>query len=128
MGLKDLFKRVMVGAPQGEAVSRASGEPVYISIAGKGSLPTKPAAEEKGKKKFFSFLKKGSKNSKGIYYNVPARVGVSIFDVNRTICETECSLAQLGYVEMLDVALFNKKPSTKVTFYQENGGVKRLEQ
>lgn len=104
-----------------------SGEPVFIAVASAGALPPKAEPNSKKKGKFFSIFKKG-KSADGIYYNVPAREAITIFDVENTLLETECSMGQLGYVETMSPALFNKKPTTKVTFFQETGGVKNLEQ
>ena len=97
-----------------------SGQPVYISIKNTGSLPAKSENAETDKKK--------AKIERGLYYNVPTREVVSIFDLNQTYLTAECSMGQFGYTEILSSLLFDKKLTTKVTFHQENGGVKRLEQ
>lgn len=105
-----------------------SGEPVYIKLEPIGTQPAKQETEAKPKKNFFSFFKKGGASAKGIYYNVPAREKVNIFDLNSTLLQTECYIAQFGSTEVMDAALFNKKPTTRVTFFQQTGGVKNLEQ
>ena len=97
-----------------------SGQPIYISIKNTGSLPQKQDNPEADKKK--------AKMEKGIYYNVPAREAVTVFDLNKTYQQIECSMGQFGYTEILSDVLFDKKITTKVTFYQENGAVKKLEQ
>ncbi len=96
------------------------GSPVYISIKSMGNLPqstTDPDAD-----------KKRAKMDKGIYYNVPAREAVTIYDADYDYCTTEVSMGQFGNVEMLSDALFDKKTTTKVYFFQENGGVQKVEQ
>ena len=97
-----------------------SGQPVYISISNMGNLPTKQENPETDKKKM--------KMEQGIYYNVPAREAVKIFDVDQTLLQAECSMGQFGYTEILSNLLFDKKTTTKVTFHQETGGIKKLEQ
>lgn len=97
-----------------------SGRPVYISIKNTGDLPAKVENAETDKKK--------AKIERGLYYNVPARETVSIFDLNETYLTAEYSMGQFGYTEILSNLLFDKKLTTKVSFYQENGGVRKLEQ
>lgn len=97
-----------------------SGQPVYISVRNTGSLPQRQENPETDKKK--------AKLEKGIYYNVPAREAVSIFDLGKTYQQTECSMGQFGYTEILSDVLFDKKPTTRVTLFQDNGGLKKLEQ
>lgn len=97
-----------------------SGQPIYISIKNTGSLPPKQESPETDKKK--------AKMTQGIYYNVPARESITIFDVNRPLLKAECSMGQFGYTEILSDILFNKKTTTRVTFFQDNGAVKKLEQ
>ena len=97
-----------------------SGQPIYISIKNTGNLPAKQESLETTKKK--------AKLTQGIYYNVPAREAVTIFDVNQTLMQAEYSMGQFGYTEILSNLLFDKKTTTRVTFYQDNGAVKKLEQ
>ncbi|MBQ8969273.1 MAG: DUF4831 family protein [Bacteroidaceae bacterium] len=97
-----------------------SGQPIYISIKNTGNLPQRTESPETDKKK--------AKLERGIYYNVPAREAISIFDINQSYASIECSMGQFGYTEILSNVLFDKKMTTKVLFYQENGGVKKLEQ
>lgn len=98
-----------------------SGQPVYISVKGTGNLPARQESEEANKKK-------AKIMERGIFYNIPAREAISIFDLNKTYLQGECSMGQFGYTEILSDALLDKKVTTKVTFHQENGGVKKLEQ
>ncbi len=105
-----------------------SGYPVYISVKNAGNLPPRTETEEGKKGSFFNNLFKKSGGEKGIVVNVPARESVIVFDVNQTLLQTECTMGQFGYTELLSSVLFDKKQTTKVTFYQENGGVKKVEQ
>lgn len=101
-------------------VDDLSGTPVFISLTPQGALPARqddPSVE-----------KKKAKMEKGIYYNVPVREHVRIYDVRHTYCETEQAMGQFGSVEVLSDMLFNKNVTTSVTFYPETGGVEKLEQ
>ena len=97
-----------------------SGQPIYISIKNAGNLPAKQEDPEAAKKK--------AKLTQGIYYNVPAREKITVFDVNQTLMEAEYNMGQFGYTEILSNILFDKKTTTRVTFFQDNGAVKKLEQ
>lgn len=97
-----------------------SGRPFYLKVQGTESLPQtieNPAID-----------KKKEKMEKGIYYNVPARDIVSIYDDNQTYVKGEYAMGQFGTVEILSDALFNKNVTTKVSFYQTTGGIEKIEQ
>lgn len=95
-----------------------SGEPFYMSIAKMGELP--PRSEEAAVEQ-----KKG-KMLKAVYYNVPARTKLKIYDASQTWAEMEVPMAQFGYTEILSNTLFDKGVDTKVTFHQMNGEIKEI--
>lgn len=95
-----------------------SGSPVYLSLKSMNTLP-QPVEDEKA-------AKKKSKMEEGVYYNVPERVAVSVFDTSKEYCKGEIPMAQFGNVEILSDILFDKKTTTQVTFYSSNGGIKQL--
>ncbi len=97
-----------------------SGAPVYISIQSTGSLPSSTSNADSDKKK--------AKLEKGVRYNVPAREQITIYDADYDYCSVEVSMGQFGNVEILGEALFDKKATTQAYFYQENGGLQKLEQ
>ena len=97
-----------------------AGSPIYISIKNQQRLPQPlPEKEEKGKK-----WKK--KQDEGIHYNVPAPANITIFDNTKSYSSNEISIAQFGYTEMFNNILFDKDATTKVTFFEENGGIERI--
>ncbi len=98
-----------------------SGQPVYISIKGTGNIPQPVPSIEADKKK-------AKIQERGIFYNVPAREAISIFDLNYIYHQSECAMGQFGTTEILSDILFDKKLTTRATFYQDNGGLKKLEQ
>lgn len=95
------------------------GEPVYISIRDLKTVP-EPVYDEKT-------AKKKAKMEMGVFYNVPGRAALTVFDAQKTYCKEEYTMGQFGNVEILSDLLFNKKTATKVTFYQTSGGIKHIE-
>lgn len=96
-----------------------SGHPIYLNIKNKDVIPEPVFDPIVDRKK--------QKMEKGIYYNVPAREAVSLYDDDQTYLEGEFPMGQFGKVEILSDALFNKNVTTKVSFFQNTGGVERIE-
>lgn len=101
------------------ATDDLSGEPIWITVKAQGSLPPIETDAEAAKKK--------SKLEQGLYVNQPRRAQVTIFTATQTLLTAEVPVAQLGTVEVLSDALFNKKLDTKVTLHQHTGSVKQVE-
>ena len=95
-----------------------AGEPVYVSVKRMESLPETVPNEQTAKKK--------EKMEKGVYYNVPARMKLTIADLQKKYVETEMPMGQFGTVEILSNTLFDKKTTTRVTFFQSTGGAKDI--
>lgn len=95
-----------------------SGVPFYMSIGRIGDLP--PRSEDA------TVEQKKGKMQKAVYYNMPARTKVRIFDAGKVWAETEIPMAQLGYTEILSNVLFDKTANTKVSFYQSTGGIRNI--
>ncbi len=93
-----------------------AGNPIYASVKSMETLPTTVPNEQTDKKK--------EKMQRGIYYNVPMRVKVSVFDNQKEYTSLETPMGQFGVVEILSNLLFDKKTTTKVTFFQNTGGIK----
>lgn len=93
-----------------------AGDPVYISVKRTETLPATVVDEQTAKKK--------AKIERGVYYNVPARGKLTVFDSDREYCMLETPMGQFGSVEILSSLLFDKKTTTKVTFFQNTGGTK----
>ena len=93
-----------------------SGEPVYLSIENLETLPA-PVQDE-------ATAKKLAKVEKGVFYNVPARMKATIFTSSQKLAELETPMGQFGCVQLLSNLLFDKKTTTKVTFFQQTGGTK----
>lgn len=95
-----------------------SGAPVYISVKDQHTV-TEPVIDEKKKKV----------KLEGIQYNIPSKAAIRIFDAsNKSLLQGEVSVAQFGNVETLSGALFNKKTTTKVVFYDQTGAIMKIEE
>jgi len=95
-----------------------AGAPIYVSVKRTDTLPKTEVDEDIAKKK--------AKMEKGIYYNVPARTKVTIFNNQQEFYSTELPMGQFGVVEILSNTLFDKQATTKVTFFQTTGGTKDI--
>ncbi len=95
-----------------------AGEPVIVSLKILETIPATVPSEE--------VIKKRAKMEQGVYYNVPARVKISIKYNNQEFVCMETPMAQFGIVEMLSNTLFDKKTTTQVTFFQTTGGTKDI--
>ena len=96
-----------------------SGAPLWISLKLLGNLPAPVENAD--------VQRRQDKMEKGVWMNQPARALVTVSDANTMWAQAEVPMAQFGTVEVLSDALFNKKPETRVTFYQHTGSVKQLE-
>lgn len=94
-----------------------AGAPVYYDFKNLHSVHI-PTPEE-GKKKE---IKK-----EGICYNIPGKAAFKLYTGNKVLYNDELPIAQLGTVEVLSKALFNKNADTKVTFDKATGGIINIE-
>lgn len=93
-----------------------AGEPVYMEVKCTESLPEDMPNEQTAKKK--------EKMDKGVYYNVPRRTMLRVYALDKEYVKAEYPMGQFGKVEILSNLLFDKKTTTKVTFFQTTGGTK----
>lgn len=95
-----------------------SGVPYYMSLKTIGELPPQSLDAQ--------IQVKRGKMLSAVYYNVPAQVQVCIFSPTATFVDMQLPMAQFGYTEVLSGVLFDKKPLTKVSFFQQTGGIKEI--
>lgn len=95
-----------------------AGEPVYVSCRCTDKLPASVQDEQAAKKK--------AKMQQGVYYNEPRRAKLTVFTPQKEFVSVEQPMGQFGNVEILANTLFDKKTTTKVTFFQQTGGVKDI--
>lgn len=92
-----------------------AGEPIYISIKDKHTVPT-PAVTDKKKKEVMD-----------VRYNVPSEVEVKIFNSDKVFASGTYPMGQFGNVEHLGAELFNKKMETQVFLNPVTGGIEKLQ-
>lgn len=92
-----------------------AGEPYYISIKDKHSVPV-PTEKEAAKRKI-----------QGVVYNIPGSAAVTISTMTGVVYDAEMPMGQFGNIDMLNNALFNKGAAPKVTFNPATGALLRLE-
>lgn len=95
-----------------------AGEPIYVSCLCQEKLPEFVLNESTAKKK--------AKLKQGIYYNVPVRARLTVFTSQKEYTSIETAMGQFGTVEILSNTLFDKKNTTRVTFFQQTGGTKEI--
>ena len=91
-----------------------SGEPIYISITDKKTVPL-PTEEEVAKRKIT-----------GVVYNQPSEAVVVMTMAGQEIYRNTMPFAQFGTIDMLMPALFNKGATTKVLFNPATGGIEKI--
>ena len=92
-----------------------AGEPVYVTINKKETLP--PANE----------AAKNEKKLTGIIYNIPEKADVTIYSTTKKFYQKELSFAQFGETEVLVNNLFTKKINTRVIFNPITGGIVKID-
>ena len=94
-----------------------AGVPYYVEIKDLHTLPeTTVDPQMKPKKKV-----------EDVRYAIPGRVNVRVFNDTDEFVSQSFPMAQFGKVEHLGGELFNKKNTTRITFYPETGGIQKLE-
>ena len=92
-----------------------AGSPVYVDVVDKKTVPA--AVVDPKQKKI---------NEESVRYNIPSQVSLKLFDRTKTYAEITTPMGQFGRIEYLSSELFNKRPTTRVTFYSTTGGLKKL--
>lgn len=95
-----------------------AGAPIYVGVKRMEALPATEANADIDKKK--------AKIEKGVYYNVPGRAKIRLYNAQQEYYAAEFPMGQFGVVEILSNLLFDKQANTKVTFYQATGGTKDI--
>lgn len=94
-----------------------AGAPVYYDFNNLQSVYI-PTPEE---------VKKKEIKKEGICYNIPGKAAFKIYTGGKVLYEEELPIAQLGTVEVLSKALFNKNATTQVLFDKATGGIISIE-
>lgn len=96
-------------------VDNLAGEPVWIDITNKQMAgmkePTSPAKPG------------SSKNGPFLYYRIPGRANVKIYNNRESLAEQDMQIAQFGNVEVISSTIMGKKADTRITFDTMTGNV-----
>lgn len=93
-----------------------SGEPLYITITDKGTVPA--GRTELIDKKLAD---------KVVYYNIPSQAEVEITFLNNSLLKTQLPIAQFGHEEYLTDDLFNRRATCHIWFNPITGNIQKIE-
>ncbi len=89
-----------------------AGEPVWIDVTGKQMASrTEPAKQG------------SSKNGPFLYYRIPGRASVKVYNNRESLAEQDLQIAQFGNVEVISSTIMGKKADTRITFNTMTGNV-----
>ncbi|MDO4715159.1 MAG: DUF4831 family protein [Bacteroidales bacterium] len=95
-----------------------AGAPIYISLTDLKSLPDSVPLDPKAIAK---------RDAEDVRYNLPTHCRLEIYTPTQHLYTGQQAVAQLGRVEYLGGALFNKNATTKLTLVPTTGAVLQLE-
>ena len=96
-------------------VDNLAGEPVWIDITDRNmteNYTANPKDQKSGKSKG-AFL----------YYRIPGRAIVKVYDNRTAFCEQDVQIAQFGKVEVVSSTLMGKRADTRIIFDTTTGNV-----
>ena len=100
-------------------VDNLAGEPVWIDITDRNMTEVYSAAKKSqsgSSKKETSFL----------FYRIPGRAVVKVYNNRTEFTEQEIQIAQFGKVEVLSTTIMGKTADTRITFDTTTGNVKGI--
>lgn len=105
-------------------IDNLAGEPVWIDIADRkmtGSYAMDPEQQKK--------LQTGKSKKDGtfLYYRLPGRAAVRIYNNRATLLEQDIKIAQFGSVEIISTSIMGKMADAKITFDTTTGSVLTIE-
>lgn len=99
-------------------VENLAGSPVYIDITDLKAAAQPPLVTDKKKSE--------PKGTGIIWYRIPGKAQVKIYDGSKTYYEASVSIAQFGNVEILSGTLMSKASATEIIFDTATGGVRSV--
>ena len=103
-------------------VDNLAGEPVWIDLTDREML--KSQSDETGSNK----SKRLGKRDKGpfLYYRIPGRAEVKIYNNRKSFLEEDVQIAQFGNVEVISSTVMGKHADTKITFDTTTGNIRNI--
>ena len=96
-----------------------AGEPVWIDITDRNMTEVYSAAKKS---------QSGSSKKEGafLYYRIPGRAMVKVYNNRTEFTEQELQIAQFGKVEVISTTIMGKMADTRITFDTTTGNVKGI--
>lgn len=98
-----------------------AGEPVWIDVTDRkmaeGYSMTTPKSSKSSKSK---------KDGAFLYYRIPGRATVRVYDNRTSFVEQDMPIAQFGNTEVVSTTIMGKNADTKITFDTTTGNVKGI--
>ena len=105
-------------------IDNLAGEPVWIDITDRKMSDNYTIDPEQQKKLQAS---KSKKEASFLYYRLPGRAELRIYNNRTTFLEQEIQMAQFGNVEVISSTIMGKMADTKITFDTTTGAVLTIE-
>lgn len=100
-------------------VDNLAGEPVWIDITDRNMTQVYSAAKK-------SQTGSSKKEPPFLYYRIPGRAIIKVYNNRTEFIEKELQIAQFGSVEVVSTTLMGKNADTKITFDTTTGNVKSI--
>ena len=104
-------------------VDNLAGEPVWIDITDRKMTEGYNADKNSQKKAKSS---KSKKDSPFLYYRIPGRASVKIYNNRMSFLEQDIQIAQFGKVEVVSSTIMGKNSDTKIVFDTTTGNIKNI--
>lgn len=109
------------------AADNLAGAPVWIDIEQKQEKIQSPDLESNGAVKEKSKSGIGKKETPFLYYRIPGKARIRIYDNTQEFVKTEESIAQFGILESIPESVFTKGEGVRITFNRTTGGISSME-
>lgn len=105
-------------------IDNLAGEPVWIDLTDRKMSDNYTIDPDQQKKLQSS---KSKKEASFLYYRLPGRAALRIYNNRTTFLEQEIQIAQFGNVETISSSIMGKMADTKITFDTTTGAVLTIE-
>lgn len=102
-------------------VDNLAGEPVWIDITDINLLGNYSSATGTG-----SSAKKPKSNAQFLFYRIPGRATIKVYNNRISFMEQEIQVAQFGNVEVISSTIMGRNADTKITFDTTTGAVLKI--
>ena len=104
-------------------VDNLAGEPVWIDITDRKMIEGYSADANSQKKTKSS---KSKKETPMLYYRIPGRASIKIYNNRISFIEQDIQIAQFGKVEVVSSSLMGNNSDTKIVFNTTTGNINSI--